>query len=83
VDLLRLKRGRMGRDHVLATALPMQNLAADRTKRVLRGRRSLLACYFRFKSALARRAADEGLLGAVSRQMGYRYESPAAGALCA
>jgi heterodisulfide reductase subunit B len=63
-----------GRDHVLATTLPMQNLALIEKSGFAEVIAPCSACYFRFKSALHDTRGEQALQSAVTERIGYTYQ---------
>jgi heterodisulfide reductase subunit B len=63
-----------GQDHVLATTMPMQNLALMEKGGFEEVVAPCSACYFRFRSALHDVRADHDLAIEVARRSGYAYQ---------
>lgn len=63
-----------GADHVLATSLPMQNLALVEKSGFTEVTAPCSACFFRFKSALHDMEGESILKTQVARRIGYEYK---------
>lgn len=63
-----------GKDHLLATTLPLQNLALIEQAGFREVAAPCSACYFRFKSALHDMAAEPELAEQATRRIGYAYQ---------